>query len=115
MAIYRAHCNLDIGRGAKFIAAGTLFDERVMMAESIQILVDMEHISRVQFPPLEVLPGWKARADRLRKAGIEDADTFLATDAATIAKAFRNISTETVSTWQAELLTMFTPSTPPER
>lgn len=115
MATYRAHCNLDIGNGAKFIPENTLFADGVMMDGSIKILEGMGHISRVQFPPLGVLTGWKARADKLTKIGITDADTFLSTDAAVIAKSFRATSTDTVAAWQKELLDMFTPNTPPAR
>lgn len=94
--------------GRLFIKQGSLFDGKILMSESIAILEMQEHISRVRFPPLGVLPGWKSRAAKLEKAGIETADQFLETEPEAIAQAFSNITAETARQWQAALIEMFT-------
>lgn len=111
MAYYRTHSNLDIK--GRMILANTLFDESILMPETIKILTDMGHISRVNFPPLAVLPGWKQRAEKLGAAGIIGADEFLDSDPVKIAKLFRNTNAAIVDGWKRALLEMFTPSTPP--
>ena len=111
MAYYRTHSNLDIK--GKMILANTLFDETVLMPETIKILADMGHISRVNFPPLAVLPGWKSRAEKLEAGGMSSADEFLDSDPVKVAKMFRNTNAATVDGWKRALLEMFTPPTPP--
>lgn len=113
MTYYRAHTNLDI-KGRELIPAGTLFRGSILMPESITILEGMEHISRVSFPPLSVLPGWKNRAEKLAAAGIVGADDFLDSDPEKVAKLFRGHSAATVDGWKSALLEMFTPPAPPK-
>ena len=53
-------------------------------------------------PPLEILPGWSVRSQRLAKAGYGDTMTFLEGDADVIAKAVK-ASPALVRRWQDEV------------
>jgi hypothetical protein len=68
----------------------------------VEKLVEVGAVSRIAAPPLEVLPGWKARAEKLLGLELRTAEEFLEADVERIA-AFMEVKPATVQRWQSEL------------
>lgn len=75
--IYRTRRNLRWKKGV--VGPGVLLDMD-KPEEVIEKLLYVGAISKPRFPPMEVLPGWKDRAETFDEAGIEGVEEFLLMD-----------------------------------
>jgi hypothetical protein len=90
------------------IPRGALHRLEKISGVGIEKLLAKGAIHEVQGPPLEVLPGWTKRAQRLARAGIVDAAQFLGADLAQVA-AFMGVKPATVLRWMDEVRGWLTP------
>ena len=100
MALYRVRA--DISMGKRTLHRGEIVRGSTFRADAITVLVRRGVLSEVAAPPLAVLPGWKTRAARLRRAGIVSLSDFLEADDAELAKAMRCKPPE-LATWRTEV------------
>lgn len=84
MALYRIMRSLS--SGIKRDTVQSLHWDRARLDK----LLELGLIARVSPPPLTELPAWKARAEKLAAHDILDAEQFLETDDALLAKYLRN-------------------------
>lgn len=104
MPMYRIHKNLAVGE--KVIPRGSL-TPLGLSSDKIDKLIEVGAISRVQSPPLAVLPGWSTRANRLEPLGILDVEQFLDADPAVIAKHLK-VKPATVQQWREDMVEWIT-------
>jgi len=98
--LYRALT--DLGLKDKIITKGTLFPASVLAPGNLEILERKGKIAIASAPPLEVLPGWKKRTDKLKAMNILMADELLEANSDDVAKIFK-VTPETVEHWKREL------------
>ena len=98
MAWYRSLKDLSNG-----IERGQVFPGGRLKPDSIPILESRGIIARISAPPLVELPGWKKRAEKLEAAGILDAEQFLDSDSAQLAKACR-AKESLIESWKNEII-----------
>ena len=102
MPLYRVLSNLTRGQ-EELIKAGTVETLAWLKQKHIAVLVERGAVSEVHAPPLEVLPGWTVRAEKLAPYGIIDVGRFLETPAAQLAE-WMEVKVETIELWRRELL-----------
>lgn len=102
MAMYRILHKLDIGKN-RFLYSGS-FNRLEWLEESgLARLERKGAICRVKPPPLEVLPGWASRAEKVVEVtGLKDAEAFLEADPGTLAAALEE-DVDTIRRWQKEI------------
>lgn len=71
-------------------------------AGQITKLAKVGAIAPISAPPLAELPGWAARAGRLAKVDITDAEQLLEAEARVVAKALR-VKVETAAQYQQDI------------
>lgn len=101
MALYRALHNLS--KNEKTIPAGTILAFQWLNETQIGKLIAVGAIAPVGAPPLVALPGWKTRATKCGKLGLETAEQFLEADTAHLADVL-HLKPETVERWKVEVL-----------
>lgn len=101
MALYRALHNLS--KNEKTIPAGTILAFQWLNEAQIDKLISVGAIAPIGTPPLVALPGWKARATKCGKWGIETAEQFLEGDTAHLSDVL-HLKPETVERWKTEVL-----------
>ncbi len=82
--------------------------------EQVEILVQKGAVSRLQPPPLHVLPGWKLRAAKLQKQGVTNVEQFLEMDSEELAGRME-VQPKTIEGWKAEAWTWLVIPEPIER
>ncbi|KPJ77282.1 MAG: hypothetical protein AMJ81_00025 [Phycisphaerae bacterium SM23_33] len=97
MALYRVLKSLTTGHQPGDIVSGDRFESRVLAA-----LVKVRAISEVRPPPLSELPGWEARAEKLREIGVVTVRDFLEADDDKVRELFNYKRTSTVAKWKTE-------------
>ena len=100
MAIYRVLRN--ISKGDELYPKGSFIHSGEFQEKSITVLEQRGLLARISAPPLEALPGWKARSTKLKPLGIIDAEAFLEVDSEKIAKLIK-VKPETVDKWKQEV------------
>ena len=104
MQLYR--CMMDLQKGSTIIPKGTVADlenEYDVAPKVIKLLEGSHSIVKVSTPPLDVFPGWRYRAGRLKRAGITTVDALLSTEVSEIAER-AGLRAETIRIWQKEAL-----------
>ena len=100
--IYRVLARLSVGAIlGGYLEAGGMVSNRDFSPHVVAILVDRGALSPVAPPPLEVLPGWKLRAERFEKAGY-DAISILEGDTPLIAQE-TGYAERSIEKWKKEL------------
>lgn len=110
MPLYRIHDRLLVNsKKGEFIEGGpgVVSDLSMISQGHIDVLISGGAISEVKAPPLDELPGWTLRAERLARAGYDAAGFLLGSPddiiAATREKGVRNWKDWQVRIWQEEL------------
>jgi hypothetical protein len=103
--LYRTRRNLRVGK--RVIPRGALV-ELDKPEEVIAKLKFVGAITEIRFPPLEALPGWEARAVRLREAGIESVEALLRADPMACGQSVGE-PVSVVEAWQEEARVWLTP------
>ena len=111
MPIYRVLHDMTRGHEER-IRAGTVDTLDWLKPKHISVLVERGVISEILGPPLEVLPGWTLRAQKVEAHGIHDVEQFLLADAGALAE-WLEVKVETIAAWKRELLEWLKP--PQER
>jgi len=83
--MYRILDDLEWSSGRK-LAKGSIDSLQGVGRGVLAVLEERGVISRVQAPPLEVIPGWKERAEELSTLGVEDVDDLLEADLSELAE-----------------------------
>lgn len=112
MPIYRVRKRLD--RAGLVIEPGQFIEIDWLGAKDIATLERVGAVARVQGPPLEELPGWLKRAQRLAEMDITTAEEFLEADALEVA-AHMGVKASTVGKWQREVEQWLAPPRPGKR
>ena len=76
MAMYRVLHTLAV-KGGKYLYPGSFARLEWLDEAGIQALTNKGGISRINPPPLIILPGWADRAETLANGGIQNAEDFL--------------------------------------
>jgi hypothetical protein len=100
MPTYRVLKQLD--RGGRIIPRDSRSRLNGLPPEAIKALEQVGAIREISSPPLATLAGWKSRAGRLAKIGIETAEQFLEGDAGAIVKCLR-VKPPTLERWRAQI------------
>lgn len=100
IALYRAVQKLSWG--GRTVLRGTVFRATALPAASVARLVATGGIAPVSTPPLALVPGWRTRAARLAKEGIDSVEGVLGTGAVALAACFR-VRVPTAERWLREL------------
>lgn len=95
MALFRVLKRLDTGHVPGDIVEGGLF-------KRADLLVGANALARVKGPPLTELPGWQARAEKLRRVGIETVEDLLDMDPRRGTRLFRHKRESTFIKWVKE-------------
>ncbi len=107
MTYYRALTNLDAGHN-NIITEGVVFKESRLSPKAVTILAEMGKIATVSFPPLEIIPGWKIRAAKVKTLSTEE---FLDATNDELAVKMKS-KPDTIESWKAEILRWM--ATPPK-
>ncbi|MDD5517861.1 MAG: hypothetical protein PHV98_00735 [Candidatus Omnitrophica bacterium] len=107
MAYYRSLTKLDAGHN-NVIDEGIVFNERRLSSKAITILAEMGRIAEVSFPPLDVIPGWKVRAAKVKEISTQE---FLDAPNNVLAVKMKT-KPDTIEAWKAEILRWM--ATPPK-
>lgn len=100
MPLYQVLKRLD--RRGRIIPRESRSRLRGIEPEAIEILERVGAIREIASPPLAVLAGWKSRAGKLTKIGIETAEQFLEGNDAVIMKCLR-VRSVTLERWRAQI------------
>lgn len=103
--LYRTRRNLRVGK--RVIPRGEL----VALDKPEDVIAKLKFvgaITEIRFPPLEALPGWEERAERLREAGIESVDALLRSDPTELGAGVGE-RVSVVEAWQEEARAWLTP------
>jgi len=109
MAMYRVLHKLSIGKG-RVLHPGSFNRLEWLNEQGIERLTTKGAVSRVNPPPLAVLPGWSRRAEKAREVSggkILDAEQFLEADDATLAE-WMAVKATTVARWKSEIVKWLT-------
>lgn len=107
MAMYRILGRLDVGKG-RVLYPGSFSRLEWLEEKGLARLERKGSISRVQPPPLAVLPGWAARSRKIEEVlGVKDAEQFLEADDQKIAEAME-ITEDTVVDWKSDIMSWLT-------
>ncbi|MFA5714361.1 MAG: hypothetical protein WC998_01300 [Candidatus Paceibacterota bacterium] len=107
MTYYRALEDLNAGHN-NIIANGIVFKESRLSPKAVTILAEMGRIAEVSFPPLEVIPGWKIRAAKVKNMSTVE---FLDAPNDELAVKMKT-KPDTIEAWKAEILRWM--ATPPK-
>ena len=107
--MYRVHRRL--GRTKSVIEVGSFTMLDWLSKAGIDKLLMKGSISKVQAPPLIVLPGWTLRSKRLKPHGIIDAEQFLEHDPLELAEKI-GAQIGTIDKWRNELMYWLRGETP---
>ena len=107
MTYYRALTQLDAGHN-NIITEGIVFKESRLSPKAVTILAEMGKIATVSFPPLEIIPGWKIRAAKVKTLSTEE---FLDAPNDELAVKMKS-KPDTIESWKAEILRWM--ATPPK-
>ena len=99
--MYRVHKRLSKGKTMIEKGAFTMLDW--LPKAGIAKLLLKGSISKVQAPPLIVLPAWTLRAKRLQPHGIIDAEQFLEANPQELAEKI-GVKERTINKWRDELM-----------
>lgn len=99
--MYRALANLDKGKG--IITKGSVFMGEVISPAALEVLVERGLVAKVSAPPLAILPGWKGRAGKLAKKGIETVEDLVKAEPGVI-EAVLHIKSDVAEALKAEAL-----------
>lgn len=92
---------------------GDLVEERRFRPEAIPHLVAARAIQLASSPPLDQIPGWRVRAEKLAAVGVINIQDFLAAGEDIIKQALGLRTNRNIGPWRAELLGWITPKTLP--
>ena len=98
MILYRILKPLSTGEIPGDIVRGTRFKPHIAKA-----LLDNTAIAEVHGPPLNEIPGWKVRSEKLERINVCTAIDFLNVDNDVVMKLFAHRSSTTVKKWKAEV------------
>lgn len=101
-------------RGSAVIEPDQLVDIDWLSPENIDRLVAVGAVARLHGPPLEELPGWKRRSQRLAPIGITTAAEFLEADGDLVATHLR-VKPATVAKWKTEVTQWLMPAAKAKR
>ncbi len=78
----------DLGpfRDGKVIPKDTISELKRVSVNALETLLDRDVITEVQTPPLEILPGWEERAEKLKEVGIETIGDLVTADIENVAE-----------------------------
>jgi len=110
MAMYRVLHTLDVGKG-RYLYPKTFSRLEWLNAQGIAALTEKGAVSRVNPPPIMILPGWTERAGELARIGIQDAEQFLEADVGILTGAL-SIEEDEVKELSAELIRWLTADAP---
>lgn len=99
MILYRALENLLYN--GKRIPKGALHSLEKLDERSISILIDRGRIAMYRAPPLDMLPGFKYRAKRLSRFGLDSTDLFSMSTADIEEKT--GLTENLIAKWKREL------------
>jgi len=77
--LFRVHTNLGFTSGIRYVP-GDIEPLKEVSGTIRQILLARGAISKVQAPPLHILPGWRDRAELFESVGITDVDQLICAD-----------------------------------
>lgn len=100
MPLYRVLERLD--KGHRIIEPGEVISLSWLNEQQIDRLIVRGAVSRLQAPPLHILPGWKLRAARLHKLGVTDVEQFLESDNEALA-AGMEVKPTTIEAWKKDV------------
>ena len=100
MPIHRVLKRLD--RGSRIIEPGQLIQIDWLSPENIGQLEAVGAVARVHAPPLEALPGWVLRSERLAPIGIVTAEEFLEADEDLVCTHLE-VQLRTVGKWRKDV------------
>ena len=103
MPLYRA-----LQRLSGVCERGALTPLSHLTPEQIAKLEQSGGVARVSAPPLSELPGWSARAEKLAKVGLHDAEQLIEADPKLIRSALR-VKDETAQRYQQEARSFLMP------
>lgn len=109
MAMFRVLVALS--KGTTIIPAGSFTRLEWLRPAQQDVMVEAGAVSEVSAPPLEELPGWSVRAQKLALVGIVDVVQFLEADAEIVGKALRR-KAETIESYRRELYRWLTADAP---
>jgi hypothetical protein len=107
MTYYRSLRDLNAGNN-NIITEGIVFKESRLSPKAVTILAEMNKIATVSFPPLDVIPGWKIRAAKVKNLSTEE---FLDAPNDELAVKMKS-KPDTIESWKAEILRWM--ATPPK-
>jgi len=84
--LYRILQDLGPFPDGTVLKAGRTTELKRLSRNSIDILLNKEVIAIAQTPPLAVLPGWEAKAERLKEVGIESVSDLITADPEEVAE-----------------------------
>lgn len=100
--LYRVLRNLDGPKRGSVLHPGTMLVMNWLPERNVKQLVEMDALSEVTAPPLEILPDWEKRALRLKKVAIITAADLLVLDSEVLAKQIHT-TRERVEGWKTEV------------
>jgi len=107
--LFRVRKTLE--KGKKKIAPGSFTRLEWLTARGREIMISVGAVSEVGAPPLAVVPGWKARSEKLARVGIEDAAQFIDADTDVLCEALGR-QPRTVGKYRNELMEWMTVDKP---
>jgi len=105
MATYRICRRLTVKHG-QMLEPGSMSSLDWLDEHGLEVLTERGVISRVQSPPLAVLPGWQTRARKIKEVTgdkIENAEQFLEGDDKTLSELM-GVQVRTIKKWKKEVL-----------
>lgn len=109
MAMYRVLRRLSVGKG-RILHPGSFNRLEWLGEQGLAILTEKGSISRIQPPPLAVLPGWSRRAEKITEVTggeITDAEQFLEADDKKLSDLM-GVKPATVGRWKDEIVKWLT-------
>ena len=100
MSYYRINTNLTIGDN---IIKGNSIVDLHLKQSTIDRLLNSEAISIISTPPLEFMPLWEMRADKLKPLGINTGIELLNANSQFVAEQL-NKTVELIDSWKQDLI-----------
>lgn len=102
ITFYRTHTRLELPDETR-LEPGKVFTSQQLSQDKLDRLMELEVISPAMPPPLAAIPGWRSRAARLSKEGVDGFGQFFEQDNEKIAEWFKT-KPETIQQWKLDLL-----------
>ncbi len=98
--MYRVRRKLSLG-GGKYIPRGIQSELKELTPQNLRRLLELGYVTRVETPPLAILPRFKRRSESLRTMGIISIEDLLRADSDDVADNL-DLKVDTIEKWKRE-------------